>query len=313
MTTDLRSTPNPNMAILNGILNVDKPTGITSMDVVRRVKRASDQERIGHGGTLDPMATGVIPICLGQATRMMEYLVSGTKQYKAQITFGVETTTYDKLGEIIQTKKVKQITYKNLLDITDRFTGEIEQIPPMFSALKHKGKRLYELARKGITVERESRKVKILNISILEWNPPHLSVEITCGKGFYVRSFAHDLGQLLGCGGHLSELVRTKNGAFTIQDAMPLIEVETRLRTNNLKSILKPIDFAIKYMPTAIVDAQTEDMIRNGKPVSHNIHVFDTDAGYNCRVYGTDGTFLAIMSYESELNHWQPNRVFSLR
>ena len=313
MATDLRSTPNSNMALLHGIINVDKPTGITSMDVVRHVKRASNQERIGHGGTLDPMATGVIPICLGQATRMMEYLVSGSKQYKAQITFGVETTTYDKLGEIIQTKKVKQITYKDLLDITDRFIGEIEQIPPMFSALKYKGKRLYELARKGITVKRESRKVKISNISILQWDPPNLNVEITCGKGFYVRSFAHDLGQLLECGGHLSELARTKNGVFTIEDAIPLIEVEKRLLSNTVKSILKPIDFAIKYMPTAIVDCHTEDMILKGQSVSHDTKVFDSNAGHNCRVYGTDGTFLAIMSYESELNQWKPNRVFSLR
>jgi tRNA pseudouridine55 synthase len=301
------------MTLLNGIINVNKPAGITSMDVIRRIKRVSVQKRIGHGGTLDPMATGVIPICLGQATRVMEYIVSGTKQYKAQITLGVETTTYDRLGEIVQTKRVKRITHDSLVNTTNRFVGEIEQVPPMFSALKHRGKRLYELARKGITIERESRKVKISNISILKWNPPHLSVEITCGKGFYVRSFAHDLGQSLGCGGHLSELVRTKNGALTIQDAIPLVEVEKRLATNDLKGILRPLDFAIEHIPATVVDSKTEDMILNGKAVPNNICVFDTNAGDKYRVYSSDGTFLAIMSYESELNHWQPNRVFSLR
>ena len=198
---------------INGILNIDKPKDLTSMDVVRRIKRASKQKRVGHGGTLDPIATGVIPICMGQATRMMEYVVDGSKEYRGTVEMGVETDTYDAMGEAVRRADTSGVTAYRIEGALDSFEGEVMQVPPMYSALKIKGKRLYNLARAGIEVEREARPVKVHDVKLLDYTPPHAVVEVSCGRGFYMRSLAHDLGQALGCGGHLKELVRLRSAA----------------------------------------------------------------------------------------------------
>ena len=262
---------------------------------------------------MDPLATGVIPISLGQATRMMEYLISGTKEYRAEIVLGVETNTYDALGKVVSTSRVPPQTSETLTQTVNCFVGNINQVPPMYSALKHKGKRLYELARSGIEVGRDPRKVKVFSISVLRWNPPHLALKVICGRGFYMRSLAHDLGELLKCGGHLSKLVRTRSGSFDIKSAISLPEAEERFATDSWPEILRPVDSAVPDMQAATVDQHTENMLLNGQTISEGITIPDPHPGTQCRVYSLDGTFLAILSFNMTSHSWKPHRVFSLR
>ena len=216
----------PRAPAINGILNVNKPYGLTSMEVVRRLKRASRQKKVGHGGTLDPVATGVVPICFGQATRMMEYLVDGRKEYRAEIELGVTTDTYDSMGTVVEERPVDGVTIEDVEAAIAPYLGTVKQVPPMYSALKRQGKRLYDLARQGIEVEREARDVTVYWTRLLDWTPPVISVEVGCGRGFYMRSFAHDVGEALGCGGHLKSLERLRSGGFYVADAVELDDAE---------------------------------------------------------------------------------------
>ena len=200
------------MSEITGIISISKPLEWTSMEVVRRVKRLTRQKRVGHAGTLDPQATGVLPICFGQATRIMEYLVDSLKVYKAVIRLGVSTDTYDSQGQITATNDPSHVTYEDIEREMEAFRGVFLQVPPMYSALKRDGERLYNLARAGKEVEREPREVEIYKSAITDWRPPDVEVEIECGRGMYVRSLAHDLGAALGCGAHLKELVRLRTG-----------------------------------------------------------------------------------------------------
>jgi len=184
---------------VDGILNINKPWGKTSFSIVAIVKRLSGERRVGHAGTLDPTATGVLPICLGQATRITEFLVDATKAYQAQIELGVTTDTYDASGKITQKRDPSEISQSQLESALTSFRGLIQQTPPMYSAVKYQGKRLYELARAGIKVDRESRPAKIYHLELIDWQPPSVTLEVVCGKGTYIRSLAHDLGQILGC------------------------------------------------------------------------------------------------------------------
>ena len=226
--------PRSGKATIDGILNIDKPYGITSMDVVRRVKRASGQRRVGHSGTLDPIATGVIPVCLGQATRLMEDVVGGAKSYLASIELGASTDTYDALGEVTERRDPSGVSLADIEGALPEFTGDILQVPPMYSALKRDGKRLYDLARAGVEVEREPRPVTVHGIALEGWEPPVVTLEVDCGKGFYMRSLAHDLGQALGCGGHMKTLARLRSGAFSVEDALPLEEAEERFADGSM-------------------------------------------------------------------------------
>ena len=213
-----------------GFLNIDKPRGMTSTDVVRRVKRAARMRRgVGHGGTLDPIATGVLIIGIGKATRLMERVLDGSKEYVAEIELGVSTDTYDADGEIVSTRDATAVSRADVEASLTAFHGEIEQVPPMYSALKRDGKRLYELARQGIEIEREPRRVVVRHISLTDWHPPVATVNIECGSGFYVRSLAHDLGETLGCGGHMRSLIRRRVGPFHIDDALALDDALSRL------------------------------------------------------------------------------------
>ena len=297
---------------LHGILNVNKPAGITTMDVVRRIKRASGQKRVGHGGTLDPLATGVVPIFFGQATRMMEYLVDGSKEYRSLIVLGVETDTYDASGRVTRRKDASDVTRQDVEQVLKLFEGTIDQVPPMYSALKQRGKRLYDLARAGIEVERKPRRVKVLELRLMEWAPPHLDLMISCGRGFYVRSLAHDLGQALGCGGNLKTLVRLRAGPFTIADALDLEAAVRVFAEGDWQNYLHSPDTVVGHLPVAVVGSGLEEMIRNGRAVPDNGSLPITSSGQQCRVYGIDGRFVAIMSFDATLGQWQPERVFSI-
>ena len=297
---------------IDGILNIDKPYGITSMEVVRRVKRASGQRRVGHGGTLDPIATGVIPVCLGLATRLMEDVVGGSKSYLASIELGVSTDTYDALGEVVERQGASGISLADIRGAIPAFTGDILQVPPMYSALKRDGKRLYDLARAGIEVEREARPVTVYGITLQDWTPPFATIQVDCGKGFYMRSLANDLGQTLGCGGNLKTLTRLKSGAFAAEETLSLDEVEERFADGSWREVVHSPDIAIRNLRAIIVGKRAEDMLRNGRALDAGGASQQPQPGERCRAYSTDGRFLATVMFDAELRQWRPEKVFAL-
>lgn len=218
--------------LVNGILNINKPQGPTSRQVVDRVRRIFGMPKAGHAGTLDPDATGVLLICLGKATKLFEALQAGEKEYEGTLTLGVTTDTMDASGKVIQTTDVSSVTEEQIIAAFKQFEGEIEQIPPMFSAIKHKGRPLYKLARRGIKVERSPRVVTIHHLEVLEIHKPaadekiEIKFRVSCSKGTYIRVLASDIGTAIGCGAHLSSLTRTRSGIFTLSDAISLDEIE---------------------------------------------------------------------------------------
>ncbi len=211
----------------NGVVIVDKPADWTSMDVCAKLRGVFHEKRVGHGGTLDPMATGVLPVFVGRATRAADFVGAGEKEYVAAIQLGVVTTTQDLTGEVLSTGSVPADAQARLKALLPRFTGEIEQVPPMYSAIKKDGKKLYELARKGLEVERQPRRITIHELELLPDAPGEncFSLRVVCSKGTYVRTLCHDLGQALGCGATMAALRRTRVGRFSLADAVPLDEL----------------------------------------------------------------------------------------
>jgi tRNA pseudouridine55 synthase len=287
---------------MDGILNLDKPPGLTSHDVVDRVRAVAGQRRVGHAGTLDPMATGVLLVCLGRATRVAEYLMASSKTYRAHVRLGVATDTYDAEGTVVEERPV-EVDRAAVEAALDRFRGSILQVPPMYSAVKHRGKRLYQLARQGVTVEREPRPVEIYRLELLEWRPPDLVLEVSCSPGTYIRSLAHDLGQVLGCGAHLAGLVRLASGDFRLEEAVGLEEL-TRER---LPSLLLPLDAALRSYPALHLDEEGALAVRSGRGVKGPEP--EGEAGL-ARAYGPDGVFLAVMEYRPDRGVWHPRKVF---
>ncbi|OGO42487.1 MAG: tRNA pseudouridine(55) synthase TruB, partial [Chloroflexi bacterium RBG_16_57_9] len=228
----------------SGILNIDKPAGMTSHDVVAAVRRAAQEQRVGHAGTLDPMATGVLLVCIGSATRIIEHLQAHPKTYRADIRLGMATDTYDAEGQVTYESPSFNVDRDQVEEALAGFRGIIQQVPPMYSALKRDGRPLYELARAGIEVEREPRTVEIFRLEITHWAPPVVQVEVQCSKGTYIRSLAHDLGQKLGVGGHLSGLVRLASGRFTLDRAESLTSVEDSFKNDFWMYLLHPLDEA---------------------------------------------------------------------
>ena len=295
---------------INGFINVNKSRGGTSMDVVRRVKRLTGQKkRVGHGGTLDPQAEGVLPICFGQATRLMEHLIDGVKGYYMKVRLGATTSTYDSEGEVVTTGEAwRSVSRDDVEQAIQPFCGVIMQTPPMYSALKHQGKRLYELARAGVEVEREPRRVEVYGIEILDVSPPDLSLQVQCGRGVYMRSLAHDLGEALGCGGYLLELVRTRSGQFRVEEGVTLDAMEEL----GWEQHLHPVDYALLDSKSTIVPRAAERLIRHGRDVSLGPNL--SYAGYmeRYRAYTSDGRFLAVLRYNKPENLWTPSLVFQL-
>lgn len=293
---------------IDGILNINKPAGVTSLEVVDLVRRLSGQRRVGHAGTLDPGATGVLPICLGQATRVISFIVDARKTYQAQIELGVSTNTYDAEGKVTQMIDPSRITREEVEGVLQSLSGSILQKPPMYSALKHQGKRLYELARAGIEVEREERRAEVFRLEMVAWQPPLFTIEVECGKGTYIRSLAHDLGQSLGCGAHLRELVRLKSGPFDISDSLTLPQLEDSFQHNYWPDLLYPMDVVLERWVAAIVSQEKEQAISNGRPLALGE---GEDKAY-CRAYSLDGRFLAVLRFIPENGLWQPQKVFSV-
>ena len=280
-----------------GFLIVDKPEGMTSFDVVKKVRKLfSRQSKVGHTGTLDPLATGVLILAVGKATRLSEYLLKQDKCYIVKGRFGLSSDTYDLDGKIEEVS-CPEITKDALLKVLERFRGEIEQIPPPFSAIRIKGKRAYELARKGEKVELKPRRVRIYSLKLLNFSYPDFEIEVCCSSGTYVRTLVHDIGKALGCDAVVVELRRTKVGKITVDEAVPLSE----LSKGNIKSLLIPVDELLD-MPEIKLSSESKKRFKNGA----RIRVEAPDGLY--KVY-SDGEFLGVGVVKSNL--LKPEKVLS--
>ncbi|MEW9093892.1 MAG: tRNA pseudouridine(55) synthase TruB [Clostridiaceae bacterium] len=244
---------------MNGVLNIFKPSGITSFDVVRMVKKAANTKKVGHTGTLDPLASGVLPICLGNATKIVDYIMNESKIYKATLKLGVVTDTYDKEGKILKEETIN-LESKIVEECIKSFQGSIEQVPPMYSALKVNGKRLYQLAREGIEVERKARKINIYSIDILNVDLPYVTFQVHCSKGTYIRSLCYDIGEKLGVGASMWALERVKTGIFNIKDSLHI----DNLNSENINEYLVPIDEALSKYESITIEEVYEKLLVNG-------------------------------------------------
>ncbi len=299
---------------MDGILNIHKPAGLTSFEVVACIKRWSRQRHTGHAGTLDPQASGVLPVCLGQATRVIEFLFEETKTYRAQVLLGVTTDSYDSSGKINREDSVQEISLERVTSALAQFQGTILQTPPMYSALKYRGQPLYKLARSGIEVARPARKVVIYSLKIVDWQPPVVTLEVVCGKGTYIRSLAHDLGQSLGCGASLQNLVRLRVGPFSIEEALTLPQLEEAFQYGIAGTWLYPLDFVLLPFDALIVEKEQQRALVNGAPVSPSLDPQSVSRQIPpeklCRVYTRDGGFVGMVKYDETEKCWRPDKIF---
>lgn len=282
-----------------GFLNIDKPRGITSHDVVARLRRVTGTRKIGHAGTLDPMATGVLVLCLGAATRLSEYVMASTKRYRAQVLLGVETDSYDADGQVVATTDAAQITRADLERILPQFVGEIAQLPPIYSAIKRDGKKLYELARAGKDVELEPRAVTIHALEVVDWSGPSFTLDVTCSPGTYIRSLAHDLGAALRVGAHLTGLVRTASGHFTLDNAVSLATI---LNGAPWEPHVIPPHAALADWPALQVSDEQALALQQGKQIA------GAASGRVIMAYRDDGSLAAVLERRGDLLH--PLKVF---
>lgn len=268
---------------MNGVLNIYKPQGITSFDVVRKIKKIAKVKKVGHTGTLDPMATGVLPICMGNGTKIVDYIMNENKIYKAELKLGVVTDSYDREGKVLSESEVN-VTKQQVIECINSFLGEIEQVPPMYSALKVNGKRLYELARQGIEVERKKRRITIFSINILDINLPYVTFEVECSKGTYIRSLCYDIGEKLNTGATMWNLERIKTGAFNISNSINLED----LTEENLKQNLIPIDEALNKYDSVNIEERYLKLLLNGVNINNKYVLSKIKSDDILRVYVED-------------------------
>ncbi len=288
-----------------GFLNLNKPLNLTSHDAVAHVRRhfrtLTGSRKVGHAGTLDPLAEGVLVVCLGAATRLSEYIMRGRKTYQASITLGASTSTYDAAGEFVEAKPAEHLRLADIRRALAQFIGEIEQTPPMYSAIKVGGKKLYELARQGKTIERKTRAVTIYAIAVRSWRSPVLALEIECGSGVYIRSLAHDLGAALGVGGYLSGLTRTASGAFKIRDSLKLDSVTAEGEW--LHHIISPYDALVDYTRVNLKTEEIENL-RYGRFIRRPPDMAD------CTSFAFDAAKRLVAVLEPRAELWKPRKVF---
>ena len=299
---------------LDGIFNINKPAGRTSFGVVAAIKHLTGERHAGHAGTLDPDATGVLPVCLGQGTRIVEFLMDTKKTYRAEVELGKATDTYDSSGKVIYQGDISGIDISKVEQSLALFRGNIEQIPPMYSAVKHKGKPLYRLARAGIAIQRKSRKVTIYRLELISWQLPLITLEIECSKGTYIRSLAHDLGEGLGCGAYLKNLVRTRYGIFNMEHAISLTQLEEACREGDWQKYLYPIDSVLEDFGKIVINETGERAMKTGGLLNseHIISQYIKENSHHkyCRAYSQDGRFLGMLQPIPDREIWQPKKVF---
>jgi tRNA pseudouridine55 synthase len=288
------------MAVL-GFLNIDKPAGMTSHDVVARIRRGLKLKKAGHAGTLDPMATGVLVICLGAATRLSEYVMHSTKRYRAQVCLGIVTDTYDAEGQVLAHHDTAGVTREAVENALAGFVGQIEQLPPAYSAIKRGGRKLYELARAGQSVELVARPVRIDSLALVDWSPPYATLDVQCSAGTYIRSLAYDLGQALGVGAHLSGLVRTASGSFMLENAVAL---DTILTSADWKRYVVAPQAALADWPVVRLDDEALAHVAHGRAITHC-----ADApGELAQAQDSSGRLVAVLRRDGD--RWLPHKVF---
>lgn len=294
-----------------GYLNINKPQGWTSTDVVRKLKGVTRVKKIGHGGTLDPLATGVLPICVGSATRFADTVLLGNKSYRITMTLGSSTNTYDSEGDTTAEADWSAVTREQVVESLNDFRGKFDQIPPMFSALHHNGQRLYELARKGIEVERPARQVETMSLDLIEFNAPEVILDVECGHGFYARTLVHDIGEKLVTHAHMTGLVRTHAGVFNLENTVTIEQVIATADSGDWRDVAMPIDTTLQHMQQATLTWAQVEMVGYGQQIA----VYDIGKpgdfapGDRIRAYAPDGELLAILIFEPEKLGWRPEKV----
>lgn len=318
---------------MDGILNVYKEPGFTSFDVVAKLRGICKQKKIGHTGTLDPDASGVLPVCLGKATRLCDLLTDKTKEYRAVLLLGQVTDTQDTTGKVLSEQPVTA-NEEQVRQAVLSFVGEYDQLPPMYSALKVNGQKLCDLARAGKEVERKSRRITIYSIDIESICLPRVTMTVSCSKGTYIRTLCHDIGQLLGCGGTMENLVRTRSGQFRIENAWRLSQIEQFAREGTLEEKLLKTDAVFADLKAIEVRTEFERLAENGNPLCPKQLMSETEdgcgdsaeaetadkeqscadggraAGERIRVYGSDGRFYGVYSWQPEERRYKPWKLF---
>ena len=298
--------------MINGILNIYKEKGYTSHDVVAKLRGITKQKKIGHTGTLDPDAEGVLPVCLGRATKVCDLLSDKDKVYEAELLLGISTDTQDISGKILEQKSADLLTEEQVLECILSFIGEYQQLPPMYSALKVNGKKLYELARDGIEVERKRRKVTIFEIQILEVNLPVVRMRVHCSKGTYIRTLCNDIGEKLGVGGCMQLLLRTKVSCFELKESLTLKQVETFVQNGELEQVLMPVDRLFQEKQEIVVKPEFESLVLNGNPISkkavEKAGIYEDQE--SVRVYDKKGRFVGIFEYRAGKQEFRVKKMF---
>ncbi len=298
---------------MDGILNVHKEKGYTSHDVVAKLRGILHQKKIGHTGTLDPDATGVLPVCVGRATKVCGLLTDKSKTYTAVVRLGVVTDTQDMSGEILEKRPV-QVSLEQIRQTAAGFVGEIWQIPPMYSAVKVNGKRLYELARQGIEVERKKRKITVYSCEVTDYQPERneFTMTVRCSKGTYIRTLCHDLGEKLSCGACMASLVRTQVDTFLLEDAFTLAQIEQMAKEKRVGEILIPVDQMFKKYPRVIVLEEGRKLLQNGNRIEERFCQSPDGVadGSLVRMYDQKGRFYAVYTYNTSCRSFQNHKMF---
>lgn len=297
--------------MLNGIINIYKEAGFTSHDVVAKMRGICRQKKIGHTGTLDPDATGVLPVCLGSGTKLCDMLTDKDKEYVAELLLGVTTDTQDVTGQVLEERAV-EADEEAVREAILSFQGDYMQVPPMYSALKVNGKKLYELAREGKEVERAARPVVIHEIEILEMNLPVIKMRVACSKGTYIRTLCADIGDKLGCGGTMKSLLRTRVGSFGLEKAVTLAQLEQLRDEMRLEEILFPVESAFDNCPSLHVKEEFRKLLDNGNSIyaSQTMEHKTYGAGEWVKVYRADNSFVGVYAYDPERKWYKPVKMF---
>lgn len=297
--------------MLNGIINIHKEAGFTSHDVVAKMRGICGQKKIGHTGTLDPMATGVLPVCLGNGTKLCDMLTDKDKEYVAELLLGQVTDTQDVTGQVLAQSPV-EAAEEEIRAAVMSFVGEYHQIPPMYSALKINGKKLYELAREGKEVERKARPVTILEIEIIKLEPPVVTMRVVCSKGTYIRTLCADIGEKLGCGGTMKSLVRTKVGPFALEQAVTLEALQGLRDCGELETVLQPVDSCFAACPMLHIQEKWRKLLENGNSfyASQTKEGTTYPAGQWVRIYHEHEGFAGIYAYDKERGWYKPVKMF---
>ncbi len=298
--------------MFNGVINIYKEPGYTSHDVVARLRGITGQKKIGHTGTLDPDAEGVLCICLGAATRVCDMLTDASKEYEARFLLGVTTDTQDMSGGILERSEVN-VSPDEVRECILGFIGDIEQVPPMYSALKHNGKKLYELARAGIEVERKPRHITISDIRIIDIDLPYVTMRVDCSKGTYIRTLCHDIGKALGCGAAMEHLLRTRVGRFKVADSVRLSETEELMKQDRLNEILIPVTDLFDNLEALSVTPSGKRRADNGNLLTCedlSLHNYNPKPDEEFKIIGEDGFFYGIYRYFDSEKAFKPVKMF---